>query len=237
MSSAQPFRNPLVVALDVDDLAQALSLADQLGALVGGFKLGPRLCLRYGMSLVKEIAARGPVFMDNKHFDIASTMLSSVLASFEAGSSVVTVHGLSGREALRNLAILEKELNQVRPFRILAVTILTSWDFASLPANFHKKPIADHVTDIVNLVTSTGLKGVVCSPEELPLFKDKGLFLVTPGIRFSTDEKGDQVRTAGPAEALQAGARVIVVGRPIIQDADPVEATHRFLKACGLETA
>jgi hypothetical protein len=121
--SSEPMRNPIIAALDVDSRDQALKLADDLADVVGGFKVGPRLCLRYGQDLVKEVAARAPVFVDNKHFDIPSTMEAAVRASFEAGASLVTVHALSGREALTKMATLEKELSQKRPFKILAVTI------------------------------------------------------------------------------------------------------------------
>ena len=80
-TKASPMKNPLIVALDVDSREEALKLADELGDVVGGFKLGPRLCLRYGKDFVGEVAQRGPVFMDNKHFDIPSTMEAAVRAS------------------------------------------------------------------------------------------------------------------------------------------------------------
>ncbi|HWU42011.1 MAG TPA: orotidine 5'-phosphate decarboxylase / HUMPS family protein, partial [Bdellovibrio sp.] len=81
--AAHPMKNPIILALDVDTETQALSIADELSDIVGGFKLGPRLCLRYGMKFVKEIAQRGPIFLDNKHFDIPSTMEAAVRASFD----------------------------------------------------------------------------------------------------------------------------------------------------------
>ncbi|MFM6929706.1 MAG: orotidine 5'-phosphate decarboxylase / HUMPS family protein, partial [Bdellovibrio sp.] len=88
---AQPMNNPLILALDVDTQEQAFKIADAVSDIVGGIKLGPRLCLRYGMEFVKEMAARAPIFLDNKHFDIPSTMEAAVRASFEAGASLVTV--------------------------------------------------------------------------------------------------------------------------------------------------
>jgi len=229
--SSQPMRNPIIAALDVDSRDQALKLADDLADVVGGFKVGPRLCLRYGQDLVKEIAARAPVFVDNKHFDIPSTMEAAVRASFEAGASLVTVHALSGREALTKMAALEKELNQKRPFKILAVTILTSWDQNSLPSILKQQPISQHVTDLAELVLSSGMTGLVCSPHELDLLQNKGLYLVTPGIRFSMDSLGDQKRVMGPFEAIKSGASALVVGRPIIEAKNPRETATEYVMA------
>ncbi|HEY8271080.1 MAG TPA: orotidine-5'-phosphate decarboxylase [Pseudobdellovibrionaceae bacterium] len=228
---SHPMRNPIIAALDVDDITHALKLADELADIVGGFKVGPRLCLRYGQELVKEIAARGPVFMDNKHFDIPSTMEAAVRASFEAGATLVTVHALSGYEALVKMAKLEKELTLIRPFKILAVTILTSWDQKSLPGNLKQQPISQHVVELADLVLSSGMTGLVCSPHELDLLQNKGLYLVTPGIRFNMEGLGDQKRVMGPDEAIKAGATALVVGRPIIEAKKPRETATDYVMA------
>lgn len=228
---AHPMKNPIILALDVDTRDQALKIADDVSEIVGGFKLGPRLCLRYGMEFVKEMAQRGPIFLDNKHFDIPSTMEAAVRASFEAGASLVTVHALSGKEALRRMAAVEKELNQQRPFKVLAVTILTSWDQNSLPGNMKEQPIAQHVTDLASLVQDAGLSSVVCSPHELDLLQNRDLYLVTPGIRFSMQDSGDQKRIMGPKEALRKGASALVVGRPILEASNVKEAATDFVMA------
>lgn len=228
---AEPMRNPIILALDVDTRDQALKIADSLSEIVGGFKLGPRLCLRYGMDFVKEVASRGPIFLDNKHFDIPSTMESAVRASFEAGASLVTVHALSGQEALTRMAEVEKELRQKRPFKILAVTILTSWDQNSLPVNMKAQPISQHVIDLAGLVKTSGLSSVVCSPHELDLLQSQDLYLVTPGIRFSMQDSGDQKRIMGPKEALRKGASALVVGRPILEAKDIKETATDFVMA------
>lgn len=228
---AHPMRNPLILALDVDTKEQAFQIVDAISDVVGGIKLGPRLCLRYGMEFVKEMAARAPIFLDNKHFDIPSTMEAAVRASFEAGASLVTVHALSGSEALKKMADVERELNQIRPFRILAVTILTSWDENSLPKVMKEQPISQHVVDLASLVQNSGLSGVVCSPRELDLLQNRGLYLVTPGIRFSMGNSGDQKRIMGPKEALKAGASALVVGRPILEAKNIREAATEFVMA------
>lgn len=228
---SSPMKNPLILALDVDTKEQAIQIADELADIVGGFKLGPRLCLRYGKEFIQEIAKRGPIFLDNKHFDIPSTMEAAVRASFEAGASLVTVHALSGAEALKKMAELEKELQQQRPFRILAVTILTSWEEQSLPSNLKQQPIAQHVNDLANLVQQSGLFGVVCSPHELDLLQNRGLYLVTPGIRTSMHASSDQKRIMGPKEALQHGASALVVGRPILEAKNIKAAATEFMMA------
>lgn len=223
--SLVPIRNPLFVALDVDDEALALSFVDQLADLVGGFKIGPRLIHKYGQNIVKGISKRAPVFVDCKFFDIPSTMTASVRASFEAGASFVTVHSLSGHEALTELANLEKELNQQRSFQILSVTILTSWSEKSLPQVMKAQPIQSHVRGLAEIVKASGLSAVVCSAEDLNNLKDLGLFCVVPGIRISTNvnnqKNDDQIRTATPQDAIAKGASMLVVGRPILEAKDP----------------
>lgn len=224
-----PFKNPLCIALDVDTDTRAMELFDQLKPFAGGFKLGPRLIHRYGQALVQRMAQEVPIFVDCKFFDIPSTMEAAVRATFESGASLCTVHALAGAEALRGLAHLEKELNQKRPFRVLAVTILTSWNDKSFPSNFKHHGVAQHVKELAELVRDAGLHSVVCSPEEIDLLRDLGLYLLTPGIRLPTDSKSDQKRVMGPKDAMGKGASALVVGRPIIESANPQEAAKKFL--------
>lgn len=229
--SFAPFRNPLCVALDVDCQEKALSLVEDLGELAGGFKLGPRLVYQGGRELIEKIAKVAPVFVDCKFFDIPSTMEAAVRTSFEAGASVVTVHALAGEEALSLLAKLETELSKIRPFRTLAVTILTSWSEASMPSNFRHQPIPEHVRELAELVKRSGLQSIVCSAEEVSFLRDLSLFMLTPGIRFEHEAKGDQKRVVGPREAIQRGASALVVGRPIIEASNPKQVASEYLKA------
>jgi orotidine-5'-phosphate decarboxylase len=167
--------------------------------------------------------------VDCKFFDIPSTMLTAVQATFDSGASVCTVHAMAGAEALKALANLEQKLNLQRPFRILAVTILTSWDEQSLPEIYKPQPISQHVLQLARLVASCGLRSVVCSPEEIVLLAPEKLFLLTPGIRLPTDEVGDQKRVMGPKEAISLGSSCLVVGRPIVTAQKPREAAQLFL--------
>lgn len=227
-------RNPIILALDVDSRDEAFGILDSLGDTVGAVKLGPRLVYRYGAQLVTEMAAIAPVFVDNKYFDISSTMIAAVRATFDAGATLVTVHALAGSAALRELALLEKELNKIRPFRILAVTILTSWEQSTLPAGFQPWPIKNHVQSLANDALSAGLRGLVCSGHELEFLTMPEMFKVVPGIRLNADvgSSEDQKRTMTPSQAMKAGASALVIGRPILQSKNPRETILEILESC-----
>lgn len=225
-------KNPIFLALDVDDVETARRLARDVGEHVGGFKVGPRLCLRYGPQLVKELAQIRPVFVDNKYFDIPNTIVSAVKATYEAGASFATVHAQSGGQALAALAKLEQELNQTRPFKILAVTILTSFSQQGLPKVSQSMPIEEQVKSLATLTLESGLSGLVCSSEEVHALRKAfpGAYLVVPGIRLPGGDKGDQKRIADPATAMRAGASALVVGRPIVEAKDPRQSAAEFLR-------
>ena len=225
-------KNPLILALDVDTKEDAMKILDHVGDLVGGIKLGPRLTYKYGASLVTEFAEIAPVFVDNKYFDIPSTMLAAVRATFEAGATLVTVHALAGAEALVQLKSLEVELNRIRPFKILAVTILTSWEKSSLPENFHSWSVENHVRSLSQLVYLSGIRGLVCSGHELQFVSQKDFFKVIPGIRLSSDQSAEQKRTMTPKEAIRAGASALVVGRPILKSNEPRATILEILESC-----
>ena len=217
-----------MLALDVDSREQAEKIVTEVEDFVGAVKLGPRLVYRYGDEFVRKIALRAPVFIDCKFFDIPSTMVASVRAAFEAGASFATVHALAGPQALSQLAKLEEELNEIRPFKILCVTILTSWDEAQFSANFAKKSIVDHVSILADQVLQSGLRGIVCSPHELQALRGKGLYLVTPGVRFEMQKDDDQKRVMTPAEAMAEGASAFVVGRPVLAAVDRAKAAKEY---------
>lgn len=222
--------NPIFVALDVDDAEAAVHLAKQCRAFVGGFKVGPRLSLRYGEPLLREIARHGNMFIDNKYFDIPSTMESAVRASFEVGASFCTVHAQAGREALTKLAELEESLTQTRPFRILAVTVLTSFKQETLPPTVRHLPIADQARALAQLALDCGLSGLVCSPDEVEALRQQfpNAYLVTPGVRLSHEDRGDQNRVSDPLTALKRGASALVVGRPIYDALEPALAAKAY---------
>ena len=223
-------RNNLIVALDVDSAEEALALATLLKDRAGALKVGPRLCMRYGSDLVRKLAEQAPVFVDNKYLDIPSTVDAAVRATFESGATLATVHAWNGRETLEKLAKTEKELNAKRPFKILAVTILTSFSPETLPPGF-STDIATSVENLAKLTLLSGLSGLVCSPHEVAKLRAQSAdaYLVTPGVRLPDDEKGDQKRIETPAEAIRKGASALVVGRPIIAAVNPQDAADRII--------
>ncbi|MCB0393779.1 MAG: orotidine 5'-phosphate decarboxylase, partial [Bdellovibrionales bacterium] len=141
-------KNPLICALDLDSPKDAILMARAIGDRVGAYKVGPRLLLRGGAPMMDALNQFAPVFVDFKFYDIPSTTYSSVQTAFQLGATLVTVHASAGVETLQGLANLEAELNEERPFKILAVTILTSFNDSNLPKNLKKQPVASHVFDL-----------------------------------------------------------------------------------------
>lgn len=225
-------KNPIIAALDVDSLDECLRLADQLNGLVGAIKLGPRLLMRYGGVLVQKISQFTPVFVDNKYLDIPSTMEAAVRATFESGATLATVHAWAGPEALTRLAKLEMELNQTRPFKILAVTVLTSFSQDTLPEVLRGTPIQSQVLDLAKTVVHSGLSGLVCSPKEVGDVRSlaPNAFLVTPGVRLPGGDLGDQKRVETPRSAISKGASAIVMGRPLLSAKNISEEVEKVLK-------
>ncbi len=227
-----------MLALDVDSDQQAFSLLDQVGGLVGAIKIGPRLNLKYGASFIEKAAQYSPVFIDNKYFDITSTVLASVQASFDSGATFATVHALNGFETLSQLYALELKLNKIRPFKILAVTILTSWTQDQFPENFKNQTIEEHVSSLAELVARSGLSGLVCSGHELSLIRrtedpTSRLFKVVPGIRIEEDlisNTQDQKRVMTPTQALESGANALVIGRSILNSKNPRQTVQKILE-------
>jgi orotidine-5'-phosphate decarboxylase len=215
------------VALDVDDPASALKLARTLSRPGVGFKLGPRLLLRADPGFISDMSQLGPVFWDPKYFDIPNTMEASIRASFDLGADFVTIHGLSGPEALKRLATVEAELSSRRPFRLLVVTVLTSFSSDTLPHPLRGRSVTDLVSELAREATAAGLTGFVCSPQEVSLLRSlvPNGYLVTPGVRpagaSATGFPDDQVRVATPRSAFSAGASALVIGRPILEAKDP----------------
>ncbi len=230
-------KSPWFLALDVDSDTQALRLVDLTVESVGGYKIGPRLCLRYGPDFVRRISQRAPVFLDFKFYDIPSTLLAAVQAGFDLGASFVTVHAANGLKALTELAELEAKLQQQREFRVLAVTVLTSFTQDQLPTHWRDQSVVEHMGQMLTMVKSSGLRGVVCSPLEVAMLRQEfseGYF-VTPGVRSPGEVLGDQQRVMTPSQAMVQGASALVVGRPVIQAKDPALAAQSiFAELAGV---
>jgi len=226
--------NQIIVALDVDSRAEALSLVHRLKGQVGLFKIGSQLFTSEGPELVREIVRLGEqVFLDLKFHDIPNTVTKAVLAAAGLGVSMLTLHTGGGLKMMSAAADALKQMrsNQARP-QLLGVTVLTSMadeDLAQIGVNVR---VESQVGRLAKLAEEAGLDGVVASPSELrPLRGQLGraMKIVTPGIRPAGSKADDQSRVATPAAALQAGANYLVIGRPITASADPLASLEKIL--------
>ena len=214
---------PIFVALDVDKEEKALFVARETAPHVEGFKIGPRLFLKYGPSIISKLKIKGKVFLDLKFFDIPSTMESAVQSAFDIGVDVLTVHAQVGEESLKNLAKWEAKLKRKRDFKILAVTVLTSFSQRNLAPLSRTQSLLSHIESLSDMVMKSGLKGLVCSGEEVAHLRNRHpeAYLLTPGIRFSSSPTQDQKRVFTPKRAIKAGSSALVIGRPIYESKDP----------------
>lgn len=223
-------KNPLILALDSDDRSTVLSYAQTLGAKVGALKVGPRLLFAHGPDFLKELSHYAPLFIDHKFLDIPSTMMASVRMAFESGASMATIHCWAGPKALSDLALLERELSAIRPFKVLAVTVLTSFTDETMPAGLLPQPIDQHVRQLAAQAHKAGIRNFVCSPHEIKSIREVSpdAFIITPGIRLEATQD-DQSRIATPQQAIGWGASGIVVGRPILQSSNPTALCEQIL--------
>jgi orotidine-5'-phosphate decarboxylase len=227
----------LLVALDVDTLAEARVLADKLRGAVGGFKIGSRLFTSHGPAVVEHLVARGDrVFLDLKFHDIPNTVAGAIAAATRLGVWMVNVHAAGGSammHAARAAADEEAARMSTRAPLVIAVTMLTSLSESALTEIGMSGPIAAHVERLAANAQQCGLDGAVASPQEIGLIRSRcgeRFAIVTPGIRGAADDKADQSRTMSAREALSAGATYIVVGRPIIGAADPRAAANEIAR-------
>jgi orotidine-5'-phosphate decarboxylase len=217
-----PAGSPVFCAIDRPDLAGALELGRSLHDAVGGLKVGLEFTTANGPQGVRRVVDLGvPVFLDAKLHDIPNTVAGAVRATCRLGVAMVTLHAAGGPAMLR--AAVEATRESGRAPLLLGVTVLTSLDEADLRATGVSDKALDQVLRLADLSVECGLRGLVCSPLEIaPLRRRFGrdVKLVVPGIRPAR-AGDDQKRTMTPAEAIEAGADFLVVGRPITGAADP----------------
>jgi orotidine-5'-phosphate decarboxylase len=230
-------RPEVITALDVESRVDALSLVSDLGGIVDFFKVGSRLFTAEGPSMVRELREAGArIFLDLKFHDIPATVAGSVRAATALGVRMMTLHASGGFDMMKAAAIAAGEaageLGVQRPL-LVGVTVLTSLSREDLSAVM---PAGGTVSDIVlhlaDRAQAAGLDGIVASVEEARLVKKRfgrEFVVVTPGIRPSGADSGDQKRIATPREAVGAGSDYLVVGRPIIQAPSPAEAARAIL--------
>ncbi|MCL2660331.1 MAG: orotidine-5'-phosphate decarboxylase [Acidobacteriaceae bacterium] len=218
----------MAVALDVPDARSALSLVDMLGESCRWLKVGMELYYAAGNALVAELQRRGyKIFLDLKLHDIPNTVAGGVRSASQAGAGLMTIHASGGGAMMRAAVEAVKA-----PTRLLAVTVLTSMDAEELRGVGVSATPQEQVLRLARLAWSSGIRGMVCSAEEVALLRQElgpEAFLVVPGIRPAGSDAGDQRRIATPRDAIAAGASMLVVGRPITKAPDPAQAAREIL--------
>ena len=228
----------IIIALDYPSATPALALADKLQPSLCRLKVGKELFTATGPALLEQLMNRGfEIFLDLKFHDIPNTTAQACKAAAGFGVWMVNVHALGGRKMLE--AAREAIASSARQPKLIAVTLLTSMaqdDLAGIGINATP---AEMVLRLATLARECGLDGVVCSAQEAALLRKqcgKDFCLVTPGIRPVQASLDDQLRVMTPQAALRAGASYLVIGRPITQAVDPLQALLDINKEIGEQT-
>jgi orotidine-5'-phosphate decarboxylase len=211
--------NPVIIALDFDNAAQARTLINQLGDSVDFYKIGMELYAAEGMPFVREVVDRGKnVFLDLKLYDISETVKRAVKVVSKSGVRFLTVHG---SDSILKAAV---EGRGASDLKLLAVTVLTSFTQKDLSDLGYETTVADLVALRTRAAVALGVDGIVCSALEAARVRSIAgpkMVLVNPGVRSKGAAAGDQKRIATPSEALAAGADYVVIGRQVTRAADP----------------
>jgi orotidine-5'-phosphate decarboxylase len=224
-------RERLIVALDVPSIKAAETMVARLGESVRFYKIGYQLAFAGGLPLAAGLVAAGKqVFLDLKLHDIGNTVAKGVESVAKLGATFLTVHGYP---QTMNAAVEGKRGSKLR---ILAVTVLTSYDAADLVAAGYKQNVKELAAARAAQARDAGIDGLVCSAEEVAALRGiagPAMVLVTPGIRPVGSASGDQKRIMTPARAISAGADYLVVGRPVIEAVDPKAAAEAIVTEIG----
>ena len=216
--------NPIFVALDTPDLDRAKALAASVRHHVGGIKLGLEFFAGNGRHGVKEMAELGlPIFLDLKFHDIPNTVAKAIQALRALEPAIITVHAAGGRAMLE-----DAKAAAPAGTKVVAVTMLTSLDQRDLAATGIHGSAHDQVLRLTELAQRSGVDGIVCSGEEVKAAHQSWPdgFFVVPGVRPADAVVGDQKRVVTPRQALDNGASILVIGRPITQAEDPESAAR-----------
>jgi orotidine-5'-phosphate decarboxylase len=219
-------KDRLIVALDVPGATQARQIVQSIGDAATTFKVGKQLFTAEGPQFVRELVSSGrKVFLDLKFHDIPNTVAAAVKSATELGVAMLTVHASGGSRMLR-AATEAASQSPGRPI-MLAVTVLTSFSDADLLEVGVSGNVLSQVLRLGALARSAGCGGLVASAKEARELRrelGEGFAIVTPGVRPAGTAAGDQARVVTPADAIAAGATHLVVGRPILEAADPAQA-------------
>jgi orotidine-5'-phosphate decarboxylase len=215
-------RAPVAIALDVSTLPQAIAHTKSLGSHVAMMKVGLQSYLRdgnAGISEIKEHLQGAELFLDLKLHDIPATVAGAVKSIKTLDPNVLTVHAAGGFEMLKSA------VEQAEHIDIAAVTILTSLSQSDVSV-FSDFSIDDLVVRLADLAVRAGCRAIVCSPHEVAAVRNvvgNDVRLIVPGVRMPGDDAGDQIRIATPATAIANGADLVVMGRSILGNIDPIQ--------------
>jgi orotidine-5'-phosphate decarboxylase len=230
-------KDRLIIALDVSRASEAQKIVAEIGDAASTYKVGKQLFTAEGPQVVRDLVASGrKVFLDLKFHDIPNTVAGAVKSAAELEVSMLTVHASGGSKMLRAAAEAAASFSHggssSKPL-ILAVTVLTSLNDEDLQELGLPVGVADQVLRLAGIARNAGIGGIVASAHEARSLRrnlGEGFAIVTPGVRPAGSDAGDQARVVTPAEALQAGASHIVVGRPITGDPNPKAAVNAILE-------
>ena len=236
-----PFTNnpkdKIIFALDVEHFGEAQHWVNLLKDCVGMFKVGKQLFTHAGPKVIDMIRKKGQkVFLDLKYHDIPNTVARAGEEATKLEVAMFNLHALGGLAMMKKTVeaskAIAKGLGIPKPL-ILAVTILTSMDEEALREVGVQGPLLEEVGRLAFLSMKAGVDGVVASPQEIGIIRERcgeKFLIVTPGIRHPSDKKDDQKRTMSPKEAIAAGANYLVIGRPIKEAKDPLEAVEKIIE-------
>jgi len=225
--------NPIIVALDVASAGEARGLVKRIGDAAGFYKIGMELYAAAGIAFVDEMLAEGHrVFLDLKFYDIPETVKRATAQVAARGVHLLTIHS---SKAVMKAAV---EGRGDTALRVLAVTVLTSFDESDLADLGYSCAVHDLVPLLAVKSKEAGMDGIICSPLEASAMRQllgPKAIIVTPGVRSAGKDRGDQKRVATPAEAMRDGATYLVIGRQITRAADPRGEALRVLEETALQ--
>ena len=222
--------NPIFCAIDTSDIDKAKELAINIKPYVGGLKLGLEFFTSCGITGIKQIQELGlPLFIDLKFYDIPNTVTSALKNILEINPMFTTIHCTGGRKMMTECMKLKNEMGSTT--NIIGVTVLTSFDDQAIKEIGFNTSVIDTIDQIASLANECSLDGLVCSPLEAKKLKNSfpELQLIVPGIRSSFDQTNDQKRILSAKEAIDNGADILVIGRPITEAPDPAKAAEALL--------
>ena len=226
-------KNPIYCAIDTSNIEEAINIIKEINPYIGGIKLGLEFFTSCGVNGIEKIAKfELPLFLDLKLYDIPNTVKKSLRNVLSFNPAYTTLHVLGGSEMLSECVSLKKELNSNTT--LIGVTMLTSFNDNFMNEVGLSGSIYENVENLSKLASNCGMDGIVCSPMEIRNVKQtfgSKLKLVVPGIRSNDDNADDQKRTLPAKKALDLGADIIVIGRPITSAESPAKAAKIFYQS------